>query len=345
MLKFELVEAYQTAPWLERMHECGTSMQNHRVRHVYFTHGTFVGSSPLGIIDLFAEILEPWMIERLKILVKAGIDLIMDDTGNYTGAYIDDFQTALGQEIPCSAIIWDSGNYHLARLNGAMQLIETLASDIGDDFTTEDHLLLIGHSHAGQLYALLTTLLEDGNRAGQLLDIARQAGHDSDRILGHLDRIRRVHLDIATFGMPPRYPWGGQPDYTLRHIVNDRGLSWSSTPSYVLLNDLLHTIHGDYVQQWGREGTDFPAPSDLQGLNEELDKVLDEGVSPSKAIANLYQPERIPSPYGKTLKIDYDDSAGLLPNCIETLFGHGIYTRKQTMLFNTLLLVNEFYPS
>lgn len=99
------------------------------------------------------------------------------------------------------------------------------------------------------------------------------------------------------------------------------------------------------MQQWGREGTDFPVPSDLQGLNEELDKVLDEGVSPSKAIANLYQPERIPSPYGKTLKIDYDDSAGLLPNCIETLFGHGIYTRKQTMLFNTLLLVNEFYPS
>ncbi len=341
MLKFEPVETYQTGPWEQQMHECGAIMQDHRVRHVYFTHGTFVGDSPLGILDMFAAFLDPWRIERLKILIKAGIDRVMDDTGNYTSAYIDAFQTSLGDDIPCTAVIWDSGNFHLARLKGTMQLINSLAEDIGDDFTSEDRLLLIGHSHAGQLYALMTTLLEGGDKAGQLLHIARQAGYEVDALPGKLDKIRQVHLDIATFGMPPRYPWGKHADYTLRHVVNDRSLSMSS----VSLNDLLHTIHGDYVQQWGGEGTDFPAPADLQGLNGELDKVLDDGSKRSKALARLHQCKRSQSAFGKTIKVDYDDAAGLLPNCIETLFGHGIYTRKQTMLFNTLLLVNEFYAS
>lgn len=342
MLRFEPVENYQTTPWLEQMRACGATMQNNRVRHVCFTHGTFVGNSPLGIIDMFAAFLDPWKIERLKILIKAGIDLIMDDTGNYTHSYIDDFQAGLGHEIPCSAVVWDSGNYHLARLNGAMRLINSLAAAVDDDFTSEDRLLLLGHSHAGQLYALISLLLEGGDRADQLLSIARQAGHAIDALPGKLDKIRQVHLDIATFGMPPRYPWGEQTNLTLRHIVNDRGLSMSA----VSLNDLLHTIHGDYVQQWGCEGTDFPAPSDLQGLNGELDKFLDEGTKRSRAIARLHQPERSQSSFGKTIRIDYDDAAaGLLPNCIESLFGHGIYTRKQTMLFNTLLLVNEFYTS
>lgn len=45
----------------------------------------------------------------------------------------------------------------------------------------------------------------------------------------YLQKIRQVHLDIVTFGTPPRYGWG-DGKYNLLNIINHRGnefFGWS----------------------------------------------------------------------------------------------------------------------
>ena len=60
-------------------------------------------------------------------------------------------------EIKVDRFDWSSGNDHLARAEAAVKLFNRLA-DLPIDLATE-RLLLWGHSHAGNVFALLTNLL------------------------------------------------------------------------------------------------------------------------------------------------------------------------------------------
>ena len=134
-----------------------------------------------------------------------------------------------------------------------------MAKDIKNPSRNE-RILLIGHSHAGQLFALLTTFLEEKEmdlmetnlKDSKIWQLAEAVELDKDiiQLKENLKKIDKVYLDIVTFGTPPRYQWGtptrkGQEtNYRLLNVINHRHET-------VSIFGLLNTREGDYVQQLG----------------------------------------------------------------------------------------------
>jgi hypothetical protein len=339
-----------------RMLANGNILKKNNVRHVLLVHGTFVGDNALGFFDLLEPIEKKLTgstdkTNTLKNLEKSLVGVIAKDLGNYTPGYAKIFSDALDHEVTCELFTWGSGNYHLARLKGAVELAQELANLITQkNIETTEKILLLGHSHAGQLFALLTTFLENGKRAQQLYTImgkSKQLGK-KEELLSNLDKIKTVNLDIVTFGTPVRYSWGEYDKYRLMAIVNHR-----PPGSQASIPGVLSTEGGDYIQQWGAEGTDL-LPPDEKELNDQLDAILDKGRDISLLIESLKHTDR-KQPHnangktiGKTLLVDYKDNASLLEHldithCVKTLFGHGVYTEMRAMLFNTDIIVDNLY--
>ena len=348
-----------------RMSANGDILKKSNVRQVLLVHGTFAGDDPLGLLKWVEQIeknlLEPIekkmmrdstsITDLLKNQQKSLLDHLAKDVGNYTPEYAEAFGKALDHEITCQRFIWSSGNYHLARLKGTVELAQELAKIITENKILEsERILLLGHSHAGQLFALLTTFLENGDKAQHLygiMDKSKQLGK-KDELLSNLEKIKTADLDIVTFGTPVRYSWGEYKKYRLMAIVNHR--------SPVDISGLLSTRDGDYVQQWGAEGTDV-LPPDEKDLNDKFDAILDKGRDISLLINSLKHTDRKDPHYanGKTVsetfRVDYkDDASSLLDkldvtHCVKTLFGHGVYTETRAMLFNTDIIIENLYKS
>ena len=103
------------------------------------------------------------------------------------------------------------------------------------------------------------------------------------------------------------------------------------------------TAGGDYVQQWGIAGSDSLASSSREReINRQIDKLLGPGVDPKGWIENVAKGMRVPE-VGATYLVDYRDHSLIVPNFMKTVFGHGIYTRYECMLFNSDIITKEFY--
>jgi hypothetical protein len=231
----------------------------------------------------------PELIQGLKQGQKKLTDLIARDEGNYTHEYAQNLCNSLGNDI-CDIkdnFEWGSGDYHFARLDGALKLAQRIAEKFTEkQISNDDRVLLLGHSHAGQVFALLTTLLEDGEKGKQIKKIIMTSNIVSDerkkRFQGDLDTIKGVFLDFVTFGTPVRYQWGKYDKWRVLPVINHRSDSTiSGIPS---------VRDGDYVQQWGVEGTDLP--SDTLADNKLLDSILDDGLNPGALIGNLNEKGR-----------------------------------------------------
>lgn len=356
ILTFDENAKFHPDEWQQQMLAC-------RVREVLLVHGTFAGDDPLGIIALFDPKIE-MLASVLKIHQKKLADMLAKDLGNYTQQYADALGVVLN--MACNRFTWSSGNYHLARIKGAIGLARTLAESIGkNNIQPDESILLLGHSHAGQLFALLTTFLENGVKANEIYAIMDK--YDDLKklranLLCCLETIKTVNLDFVTFGTPVRYPWGKYAKARLLAVVNHR--------SRVQPSGLLATRDGDYVQQWGVEGSDFPPPDEGDASkNDAFDAVLDTGRSPA-LVKNSLEREEYRDPIhadgenvGETILVDYRDDAAhyqgstTLPvffmnilnhldifHCVRTLFGHGAYTRENAMPFNMNLVVGKLYP-
>lgn len=328
-----------------KMYEFGNQMKGKGVSHIYFVHGTWAGDSPLGFLSRIPNI--PFN-KQLRETVKIIVDEAMGDLGNYTDSYCELFEQSIGGDIPCDRINWGSGNYHRARVKGAITLIKEIAKDIKDPSVNE-RILLIGHSHAGQLFALLTTFLEEEemsmmetnekmSKIGKLVEVVEldeDIYKDITQLKEDLKKIDKVFLDIITFGSPPRYLWGkekikgGKPNYRLLNVINHHH---KNQP--VSIGGLWKTKDGDYVQQWGVGRTD---------LNDSQNSKIEEIIGEEQYyfdLSMLKGSERHIPKYGETLLIDYGDEG---KKAKETLLGHGVYTCKEKMLFNTELIVDNFY--
>ncbi|MDD1606625.1 MAG: hypothetical protein LUP96_08025 [Methylococcaceae bacterium] len=354
ILLFDESEQFESDEWTLKMSAQGKMLKNHNVRHVLLVHGTFAGNDALGLFDLFEPIDQKLtgstiITDTLKTQGKKLLNHLAKDIGNYTPEYAQAFGKALNHEISCALFTWGSGNYHLARLKGTIELAETLANIITQNSILEtERLLLLGHSHAGQLFALLTTFLENGEKAQRLYKIMENSQHlgNIEELLSNLEKIKTVNLDIVTFGTPVRYSWGDYKKYRLMAIINHR--------SEANISGLLGTRDGDYVQQWGVEGTDIFPPNEM-ALNDELNAILDKGRDIPVLIDSLANKSRRQAhtandkPVGKTLLVDYKDNAATLSerlditHCVKTLFGHGVYTETRAMLFNTNTIVENLY--
>ena len=350
-LTFDKDEIFETDEWKKKMSANGCIFKRNNVRLVFLVHGTFAGDDALGLFDLLDPI-NKTLADALRNKGKALINKLAKDVGNYTPDYAKALGNAL--DIACELFIWSSGNFHLARLKGALELAQELAKKITENkILVNERILLLGHSHAGQLFALLTSFLANDEQARRLYDIMEnheELRKDIKKLIGYLEIIKTVNLDFVTFGTPVRYSWGEYEKSRLMAIVNHR--------SNVRLSGLLSTRDGDYVQQWGVEGTDVLPPLEIIKTNDEFDAVLDKGRDASLLVASVESEERRDPKYAsgntvsKTFLANYKDNAPFpiyllnpfsIPHCVKTLFGHGVYTKKSTMLFNMNIIVKNGY--
>lgn len=363
------------------MQELGKKMHEKGVREVIFVHGTAVGNDPLDIFNdptffgslsqtavdrinaLFGKPMIDNLIDAIKEKTKESINNTLKDVGNYSPSYVKKFSEKLGNGIcednKSSLPDWGSGNSHIARLEGAVTLAATIAQSIDKKSIQPDkRILLIGHSHAGQLFALLTIFLEGGSVANELLEFVKK--HKIGRfeqINKHLETIKTVWLDFVTFGTPVRYKYAKYNKFRLLPVINHR------SNSRLDLMAILNVEDGDYVQQWGTEGTNLPKLNpDAKALEDELSKILNNaGFDLSVALKKAARSARNQpvgrdevqylnnSAVAKNVLIDYEDARSADNHdsfyCVKKVFGHGIYTTEEQMLRNTQIIVDHLYKN
>lgn len=335
----------QSLDWQSEMALCGKQMQRRDVVAVRFVHGTFVGNDPLGLVHAIDDTwpnFPPKIRTKILSFMKTQTNRMLGDLGNFLPDYIELFSKAIGPPTNCSVFHWSSANHHYARLKGALDLATHLASDADINpagLKNKTRILLIGHSHAGQVFALLTQLLNSSGQRRALLALSENLGFERKTLEGHLDFLHTVFIDMVTFGAPILYQYKLAGRFRLLHIVNHRG----ATGQAGSLRGILHTRDGDYIQQLGIRGTDILGLSPIQrSVNAALDDILGSGLE-RKAWWELARLKLRVPPDGKTVLVDYRDDGKLLPNGFQTMFGHGIYTKFDMMLFNTQLIVDQFY--
>lgn len=333
----------QTSLWQERMHSHGNQLQRHQVAGIIFAHGTFVGIDPWGVTHLlrerFPRIRSSWL-QRIHKVNRQHSNRIMGDHANFLPEYVKLVEQSLCASIPCREFHWASGNYHAARLTGAFELIEDLGRYLRS-ITPEksERILLIGHSHAGQVFALFSHLVEHTELGQQLSQFSARLMKRPEELPTMLADCKRVSFDFVTMGSPILYPWAPAASKRLMHIVNHRGHS----PLAGRRRGAPFTREGDYIHQWGTLGSDFVAMAATErSINRELDQVLGEGLNRRQWGANRRLRSRI-SPYGFTYLVDFGDHSVAMPNFFRTILGHGVYTRFEAMEFNFSLICKHFY--
>jgi hypothetical protein len=329
-----------SSEWTAAMGEVGARMHGAGVRLVVFTHGSFVGDDPLAIASLLEDAMPlfPDLGRKLRGLTRAHVSRLLGDLSNFSDEYVRSFAQATG--IDAVGFTWSGENHHAARVQGAARLARTMALHGGGALAPGDRVLLVGHSHGGQLFAILSQFVARTRGYEELIAAAGARGEDVGALQEHLGTLRRCAIDVATFGTPLRYSWAHAAGFRLLHIVNHRGARIDA-PS---LWGALHTRQGDYVQQLGAEGSDFPAlTASERAINSRLDSLLGGGSNLRTWLRNFSRGLRVPT-QGHTVLVDYGDVARRLPNFLSSGLGHAAYTRREAMLFHADLIADHFYP-
>jgi hypothetical protein len=330
-----------TPEWRAAMLGLGERMRSAGTRLVVFAHGSFVGNDPLALARTLEGAVRvfPNLAQRLRWFTRAQVSRLLGDLSNFPRDYVDTLAAATGLE--AVDFTWSGENHHAARVQEAARLARVLALRGVGALGPGERVLLVGHSHGGQLFALLSQLIARSRAYDELVGAAATRGEDVLRLEEHLERLRRCAFDVATFGTPPRYDFVHGPRFRLLHVVNHRTTAARSAS----LRGLLHTRRGDYVHHLGAPGSDWLATAAKdRALNQRLDRVLGVGTDLRVWLTHVADGLRL-SPYGHTLLVDYGDQARVLPNFWATGFGHAAYTRREAMLFHVKLMADHFYPT
>ena len=347
-------------PFRRRMRNVGRAMTAADVQAIYLAHGTFVGADALGLFAGLGRIV-PQLGDTCRKLSKQTVDSLVGDAGNYTPEFAALFEKSLagneGPVIPVRLFQWSSENHHLGRADGAVRLIDELASL---KLERGSRILLWGHSHAGNVFALVTNLLA-GDRAAveQFFDAARVYYrwpllgcidiplwlHVEQLLLEGPNPLDGVDLDMVTFGTPIRYGWDTAGYAQLMHFVNHRpaaGLPPYRAPFPPAPERVLAAADGDYVQQFGIAGTNF-MPSLFAWrswwADNRLHRLFEPHVSPAGLTERIGLGARVPAE-GTTLLVNYGEPAG---NLTQHLLGHAVYTRQEWLLFHAEEVARHFY--
>jgi len=336
---------------------------------VYLVHGTFAGNDALGLLTELARF-APGLSESLRKVGKGAVDALVGETGNYTPEFAARFEELLtagaGRPIPVRMFNWSSQNTHVGRADGAVQLIDELANFAVAlpvyNFHSEQppRVLLWAHSHGGNVFALLTHLV-GGDHATRrdFFHAARSfyrtwwsrrvdlpAWQRVEELLADASHpLRRLHLDLATFGTPVRYGWETAGYSRLLHVVNHRPAPdrHAHQAAYPLEpRRMLAAADGDYVQHIGIMGSGLPAnPLALRTLiaNYRLRRLLHRG-HPFRWLTQLLQHGDRVHDDGTTLLIDYDDPE---TSPLRHLFGHAVYTRSRWLPLHCEQVAEHFY--
>lgn len=351
--------------WKSRMAQAGAAISSAGVNAIYLLHGTFVGVDIVGLNRL-VELLSTTAAMALREQEKRFADRIVRDAGNYTPEVAAVLERGLNS-VPARLFFWSSENHHLGRADGAVGLIDELSRHRWPEGA---RVLLWGHSHGGNVLALASNLLgaDASSRAAffsatrpfrlsRLVSPAIRARWARvQQLLEQSDApIRRLALDIVTFGTPIRYGWDSGGYSRLLHVIYHRptpGLPAYATRFPFSVRSAMTAKRGDYVQQVGIAGTNFAPPlpaSPLQVADRRLHRLLQSdhplGGSaawwPRSAWRWLEAGRRVPDE-GETLLIDYHRAA---PRYHQGARGHAIYTRVCWLLYHVELLTARWYRS
>lgn len=330
-------------------------------------HGTFAGTDAIG---LFTELSRyaPEFSKALSEFGKGSVNFVVGETGNYTPDYVTTMQTCLsqGQEktIPVRLINWSGQNNHIARADGAVRLVFELAQvaeqlPSGSWDGKQPRIMLWGHSHGGNVFALLTNLLAaDKAERDEFFHAARTFYRpwfwgDTDLpkwqkvrdILEQEDHpVRKLALDVVTYGTPIRYAWDMVSCSKLLHVIHHRSVE--GQPEYlappVRPDIALSGKQGDFMQQIAIAGTNIaPLPVALRTFLSDwrLDNFLERDLTVANLLTRLKHRMRVPE-FGTTLLVEYDEVKW---GVHQHLAGHAMYTRSKWLPFHCEQIAKHFY--
>jgi hypothetical protein len=331
------------------------------VAGLYLVHGTFVGADALGVIAELARFL-PKAGSALNDVAKIVVAKLLGDVGNYTESHVrllSEGFSSQGGSLPIRLFSWTSRNDHIGRADAAVRLIDELSRL---KIEPNRRLVMWGHSHAGNVFALASNLLSaDRPTLNRFFRTAR--AYYRWPLMGCVDvpvweRVHRLlsrrsvegwlpQLDLVTFGTPIRYGWDTGGYARLLNFINHRpepGLPEYLAPFPPTIDHLLGAYDGDYVQQFGIAGTNLP-PSLLAWrtwwADRRLGRMLEANVTPSTTAERLEVGARVPAD-GTTLLVEYGSPDGAVH---QHHAGHSVYTKPEWMLFHVEEMVNTFYPA
>jgi hypothetical protein len=360
LLTQEVQPSVDSEDFQQRMQTVGDVFRRNDVAAVYLVHGTFMGADALGILAELARIL-PSASRAAHRAIKKMVDKVTGETGNYTARYAKCFETAINDpqetHIPVQLFNWSSENNHIGRADGAVRFIDELASL---DLAVGKRVLLWGHSHAGNLFALMTNLLgENRSLAGKFFAAAEVYYRWPmlrcvdipvwDRVREMLGRERSPledrPLDVVTFGTPVRYGWDSRGYSRLLHFVNHRpveGLPEYQAPFPPKLEDVMGATNGDYIQQLGIAGTNImPSLFSWRAwlADHRLNRLLQDNSQRRRSLERFKAGVIVPDE-GTTLLVDYGPAEGSIA---QHLAGHAVYTRKEWLLFHAEEVARRIY--
>ncbi len=364
--------------------DVGETLRRLRVRHVILVHGTFVGDDPFGLaqkLDELTEAVPPMLRPVVKAValeswgrVLRGInqkfgDRVLGETCSFREDYLDDFRALLKTAEPAvERFDWSSGNEHLARAEAAVRLFNRLTTLPIDP--ASDRVLLWGHSHAGNVFALLSNLLANDREAvEQFFAAANQVVESRAEWQQARERLASAPtphplakgLCLVTFGTPVRYGWDRDGYARLLHIVHHRPveglLEFLAKPALPqLLEEVLVAKHGDWVQSFGIAGSDLaPLGRERRELNAKLGELLEAGLVRPNVTAQSMLLEHLPVSVRQHVqeiltdllilrerwqcgsRVPADGDAAWLFDYGEAetaRFGHGVYTKRAWLPFH-----------
>lgn len=345
------------------MAAAGAKFSQAGVAAIYCVHGTFCGDDVLG---LFTE-LEAWApsaVRPLRRWSKRAIDAAIGETGNYTPEFAERMAATLSagaqRRLPVRLFHWSSLNHHIGRADGAVRLIDELAT-FADQLHEQANprVILWAHSHGGNVFALLTNLLgADETDRQEFFHASRTffrpwiatrpdvpAWDRVEQLLADPQHpVRRLKLDVITYGTPIRYGWDAGGYHNLLHVIHHRPhpkhhvhrLPYPPWPHHVLAAE-----HGDYIQQVGIAGTNLPPlPIALRTFLADwrLGSLLERNLG-GWLRSRLKHGVRVHDE-GTTLLVDYDD-----PHWLPWMhvLGHAPYTRSHWLPLHCELAAEHFY--
>lgn len=359
----------QAPEFAEQIEAAGVKFGKANVVGVYCVHGTFAGNDALGLLTELARF-APGTSKSLSRLGKQTVDWVAGETGNYTPAFVSTMQAGLsagaGRTLPVQLFNWSSQNNHIGRADGAIRLIDEVARfaeslNMDEGFSSEPpRLVLWGHSHGGNVFSLLTNLLgSDSEARNEFFKAARSFyqpylrskvdlpvwPHVQELLENPEHPLRRVVLDVVTFGTPVRYGWDACGYGKLMHFIHHRPPAEAPeylAPRPIESRRLLVAADGDYIQQIGIAGTNLiPNIFAIRTLIADwrLDKFLERDVVREQILTRLRRRTRVPEE-GTTLLVDYQ---GIESGVHNHLAGHALYTRRKWLPFHLGQVAEQFY--
>ncbi|HEV3339986.1 MAG TPA: hypothetical protein VG125_06505 [Pirellulales bacterium] len=340
-----------------RMRHVGQALKMAGVGAIYLVHSSFAALDSLNILASLARNCRSVGPSIRRVAARL-IDADGHDAGNYTMHYAGLLEAALGSGAPpVKLAAWSSENHHLGRADAAVRLIDELAAL---ELAPGERVMLWGHGHAGNVFAIMTQLLTCPTAAVErffdaaavyyrlpftgLTDIP--VWHRVRQLLTRdRQRVAERLCDWVTFGTPVRYGWKLRNDDNLLHFVHHRPVAGG--PAHLAVfpprpEDVLSAAGGDYLQQVAIAGTDAPPspPAWRSWLaNRRLGKLLESQPQPIGLANSLETGMRVPDS-GTTLLVDYGPLAG---TPAEQLAGHAVYTRPEWLLFHAEQIVERLF--